>query len=539
MKKAVLYARVSSALQEKEKTIDSQIAELKRQITGNGDVLIKEYIDNGYSGAQLDRPAMNALRQDIKTDLFDTIYFLNTDRIAREVTYQTIIISEILKYKKQIIINGKDYVHNPENKFALTVLGAVSELERAKIIERSVRGKMHRLKQGYILNSGCNNLLGYNYVKRYKDRPAQMVINGPEAKIIRYIYEQYAKGVSWHKLIVALEDKGIKTKNGCKLWDTQKLRLILTNSTYYGIKYFNKTAYEKKSNDPLRKIKYGKRVLKDKSEWIAIQVPAIVSKSLFDKVQTRLKENKEMFRKKHEIQLLSNLLYCGNCGHHFSPYQRYYRYKLVDGSYKVTHKIAYLCILRAKNRMHSKKVSLQICKSPEVSTRVLDQRVFEIIENTMLDPDKLLAHSDYIKQKSDLGSTLENDINKIENSITKLKQEKKELLNQYATGKMSRTQYSTKCKKYEEKIENLNNSKNELIKKVPIIQKKDIVVESVKRFCENASDRFEQIHNFDTKRQFLLDHIEKIIYLNKKVTLCGSISIDEVNKIEFSIENKV
>ena len=120
MKKAVLYARVSSALQEKEKTIDSQIAELKNQIKKNNDVLVKEYIDNGYSGAQLDRPGMNKLRDDLKTDLFDTIYFLNTDRIAREVTYQTIIIAEILKYKKQIIINNKDYVHNPENKFTLT-----------------------------------------------------------------------------------------------------------------------------------------------------------------------------------------------------------------------------------------------------------------------------------------------------------------------------------------------------------------------------------------------------------------------------------
>jgi DNA invertase Pin-like site-specific DNA recombinase len=59
------------------------------------------------------------------------VYFLNTDRIAREVTYQTIIIAEILKHKKQIIINGKDYIHNPENKFTLTVLGAVAELERA------------------------------------------------------------------------------------------------------------------------------------------------------------------------------------------------------------------------------------------------------------------------------------------------------------------------------------------------------------------------------------------------------------------------
>jgi hypothetical protein len=61
--------------------------------------------------------------QDAKTDLFDAIYFLCADRIAREVAYQTIVVGELLKYGKQIIINGKDYVHNPENKLTLTMLG--------------------------------------------------------------------------------------------------------------------------------------------------------------------------------------------------------------------------------------------------------------------------------------------------------------------------------------------------------------------------------------------------------------------------------
>jgi hypothetical protein len=120
MKKAVLYARVSSDLQKKERTIESQIAVLKSQIKAAGDVLVKEYIDDGYSGARLDRPALDELRRDLKAPLFDSIYFLNTDRIARDVTYQIIIIGEILKHRKRLIINGRDYVENPENKFTLT-----------------------------------------------------------------------------------------------------------------------------------------------------------------------------------------------------------------------------------------------------------------------------------------------------------------------------------------------------------------------------------------------------------------------------------
>jgi DNA invertase Pin-like site-specific DNA recombinase len=177
MKKAVLYARVSSDLQKKERTIESQIAVLKAQIKAAGDVLVKEYIDDGYSGARLDRPALDELRHDLKAPLFDSIYFLNTDRIARDVTYQIIIIGEILKQRKRLIINGRDYVENPENKFTLTVLGAVAELERAKIIERASRGRQQRLSQGYLLGCG-NNLYGYDYHRRTPSSPPRMTCQG-------------------------------------------------------------------------------------------------------------------------------------------------------------------------------------------------------------------------------------------------------------------------------------------------------------------------------------------------------------------------
>ena len=69
-------------MQKKERTIESQITELKSQITDAGDVLVKEYVDDGYRGARLDRPALEELRRDMKTPLFDSIYFLNTDRIS-------------------------------------------------------------------------------------------------------------------------------------------------------------------------------------------------------------------------------------------------------------------------------------------------------------------------------------------------------------------------------------------------------------------------------------------------------------------------
>jgi len=88
MKKAVLYARVSSESAE-ERTIESQVVDPKRQIAAAGDVLVKEYIDDGYSGTRLDRPALDQLRNDLKVPLFDTIYFLNTDLRPIPYFFQT------------------------------------------------------------------------------------------------------------------------------------------------------------------------------------------------------------------------------------------------------------------------------------------------------------------------------------------------------------------------------------------------------------------------------------------------------------------
>src|SRR3974377_874411 len=95
-------ARVSADTQQKEATIESQLFELKKQIAAAGDVLVKEYIDDGYTGTLLDRPALERMRADLKTDLFEAVYFHSADRIARDVAHQIIIVGELLKYGKQI-----------------------------------------------------------------------------------------------------------------------------------------------------------------------------------------------------------------------------------------------------------------------------------------------------------------------------------------------------------------------------------------------------------------------------------------------------
>ena len=97
MKKAVIYARVSTERQEEQKTIESQINELREKCKKEGIDIIKEYTDDGFSGSILARPGLDQLRDDASKDLFDTIYILSPDRLARRYLYQAIVIEELKK----------------------------------------------------------------------------------------------------------------------------------------------------------------------------------------------------------------------------------------------------------------------------------------------------------------------------------------------------------------------------------------------------------------------------------------------------------
>jgi site-specific DNA recombinase len=260
---------------------------LKTQIAAAGHKLVREYIDNGFSGPRFDRPALDQMRKDLKTNLFDAIYFLDADRIAREVTIQTIIIEEILKHRKQLVINGKDYVKNPENKFTLTVLGAVAELERAKIIERATRGKQLRLSQGQLLGCGVHT---FGYIKKTAASLPRMIINEREAKMVRYVFETYAgTQIGLDKIAQRLEEAGQPTKTGKKLWRRSFLKTILSNERYLGVKYFNTMRCVREYANPIYDIKHStkKMVPRSREEWIGIKILAIIPRDLFERVQKR------------------------------------------------------------------------------------------------------------------------------------------------------------------------------------------------------------------------------------------------------------
>lgn len=544
-KKAVLYARVSSDLQKKEKTIESQILELRKQIDLAGNVLVKEYTDDGYSGARLDRPAMDELRKDIKTGLFEVIYFLNTDRIAREVTYQTIIIAEILKYKKQIIINGKDYVHNPENKFTLTVLGAVAELERAKIIERVVRGKDMKLAQKLYSGRGCN-IYGYNYIHKTPSTPSgRLEVNEEEAKTVRLLFEEYSKKeVGWITLTRRLEKEGHLTKSGNTVWSVPKIKCILKNDAYSGMMYFNKFRINREYANPVNgTIKtVTKLIHRDRSEWVGIPVPPIVSQELFNKVREKIENNIKRYRNPKRTQLLSNLISCGSCGSAYFASRRYGRKKLKSGEriYEVT---TYCCNLRFRSREHLPKSVVVRCKNRLISSHILEEKVLEAIGTIMTNPEELRKRIESLQgRKQNALLRLKRKLQKTDKELTATHQKKQRIMDLYANGDLDRETYVKKSLELDIELKAIGLLKLEIAQQIPVLHKETEIDIAIKQYCKTVKLRYQKSTDFETYRKLFLDFVTKITHYPESFTLEGKIPVETeqgISYLELKIEKKI
>ena len=137
--RAALYARVSSEQQAHSRTIASQVASLRERITADGARLEPEhaFLDEGYSGATLLRPALERLRDAVAAGAIDRIYVHSPDRLARRYAYQVLLIEEVRRAGVEIVFLNRPIGGSAEDDLLLQVQGMIAEYERAKILERS------------------------------------------------------------------------------------------------------------------------------------------------------------------------------------------------------------------------------------------------------------------------------------------------------------------------------------------------------------------------------------------------------------------
>lgn len=360
----------------------------------------------------------------------------------------------------------------------------------------------------------------------------------------------YANGAGMYEITRHLEKHNIPTKKGRKLWRASQIRYMLKNETYVGRRFYNTMSLVKEPSSKIRKIKYGKAVYKDKSDWIGVNVLAIISPKLFDKAQERRQKNCEQYRQPIKHQLLSGLIECGECGCSYSSYRRRVKKKLTIGITRVYHKVAYKCNTRSRKFMHTAKNMIK-CDNKEVISALLEDKVFEMIKETMTDPKKLKARMTFFNQKN------KSDQKKVTWKLMRLEKkeknidtQKKQLVDRYITSKITQKEYINKNLELDRQLLKVKTDRAKLIKNVPLLHKKEVVDLNIRKFCANAKAKLEKANNNASKRQFLLEHVEKVVYLNYKVTIHGSVPIklsayedpdqtSSASKIEFKIAGEI
>jgi site-specific DNA recombinase len=148
MKLTAIYARVSTARQEEEQTIKTQLSAVNELVQKSDFRVVEEYIDEGWSGDILARPALDKLRQDAKAKLWDTIVVYDPDRIARRYSYQELVMDELREAGIEVVFVTISAPKNSEDKILYGVRGLFAEYERAKIGERFRLGKLRKVKEG-------------------------------------------------------------------------------------------------------------------------------------------------------------------------------------------------------------------------------------------------------------------------------------------------------------------------------------------------------------------------------------------------------
>jgi len=224
--RAAIYTRVSTEDQAKEGfSLDAQLDKLRSYCRARDWVVAGEYIDDGYSGRYIKRPAYTRMMDDLEK--WDTILVIKMDRIHRNSKNFMLMMEQLKKLNKEFVSMTESLdTSTAMGRFVMDIIQRIAQLESEQIGERVYVGMEQKARtNGGIL--GFNIPYGYDYIN------GKLTVNNTEANIVKNIFNMYTNKLSMKKIAEILNQKKIPTKLN-KLWGPQTISLILKNPVYCG-----------------------------------------------------------------------------------------------------------------------------------------------------------------------------------------------------------------------------------------------------------------------------------------------------------------
>ena len=327
MRMAAIYARVSSEQQREENTIASQTASLIEFAKSHDLEVPGEWVfeDEGYSGATLERPGLERVRDLAAEGQIQVMLAYSPDRLSRKYAYQILLIEEFARHGVETVFVKSPQGDSAEDQLLVQFQGMIAEYERAQILERSRRGKRHRAQSGEV-SVMSNAPYGYRYIRKTDEAPAAYMVDEAEASIVRRVYEMYTvEGLSIGEITRQLNTEGVPTRKASR-WERSVVWALLRNPAYRGLACFGKTRASARTRVMRPQRRRGATTPcttagheRPREEWIEIPVPALVTEESFARAEELLQQNKIRSRRRTIApSVVQGLVSCAKCGYAFS-----------------------------------------------------------------------------------------------------------------------------------------------------------------------------------------------------------------------------
>jgi site-specific DNA recombinase len=512
--RVALYARVSSEQQAKEQTIASQLHALRGRIADDGLDCDPElcFVDDGFSGSTLIRPALDRLRDQAAAGAIDRLYILSPDRLSRKYAYQVLIVEELVRCGVEIVFLNHPLGQNPEENLLLQVQGMIAEYERTKIMERSRRGKQHAAQRGSV-SVFSHAPYGYRYISKHDgDGEARFQVIASEARVVRRMFTWVGRERrSLAEVERRLRQEGTLSPTGKSTWSRTTIWAILKNPAYAGTAIYGKTSNQPfkrqklrpprgKSEQPRRAIS---RVATPAEARIAVNVPALVSEDLFTAVQAQLKENR--LRKRGQSRgdryLLQGLVLCKRCGYACSGNGgNSGRGAIAKGKTLYAY---YRCAGSDPFRFGGQR----LCWNKAVRTDFLDAAVWDDVRSLLADPDRIRV--EYQRRLERKNPDRDRELTQVGKLISQVRKSISRLIDAYGDGMLEKSEFEPRITAARERLSRLEAEQEQAAAQAGEESELRLIIGQLEEFAKRVSERLEQ-PTWATKREIVRALVKQV-----------------------------
>ena len=310
MTRAAIYARVSTARQaERDLSLPDQITQCRRWCERQDIEVVQVFTEPGASALDEDRPVFQEMIYTAKRPdhPFDLVVVHSLSRFSRDALHSELYIRELRKVGVELVSITQEMAHDPSGEMFRKLLNIFDEHQSRENAKHVHRAMLENARQGFW--NGSRPPFGYRVeVKERrgnKDKKV-LVIDESEARVVRLIFDlatgAHGRPLGVKAIATYLNERGILRRG--RRFSTGGVHEILSSSTYHGTHYFNRS--DTRSGRP-----------RPPSEWVKLEVPAIVDGQTFTAVQAFLQSRAPRRVPPRIVNgptLLAGIARCGHCG---------------------------------------------------------------------------------------------------------------------------------------------------------------------------------------------------------------------------------